>query len=51
MNKYTICFTEIKNGKRHTHCEEFKGNTKQDVFDIILSKYNGVEIMSIELSL
>lgn len=51
MNKYTICFTTIQNGKRHTHCEEFKADNEFMAECFVRSKYSGVEIMSIELSL
>lgn len=51
MNKYTICFTTIQHGKRHTHCEEFKADNKQTAESFVRSKYRGVEIMSIELNL
>ena len=52
MNKYTICFTTVQHGKRHTHCEEFKGHCTNDVRLQIKSKYplNGLEIISVELA-
>lgn len=51
MNKYTICFTTIQHGKRHTHCEEFKAICENDARSFVSSKYRGVEIISIELSI
>ena len=52
MNKYTICFTTIKNGQRHTHCEEFKADKQTIAEQMVKEKYYGcgVEIMSVELS-
>lgn len=50
MNKYTICFTTIQNGKRHTYCEEFKADNEFIAEAFVRDIYRGVEIMSIELS-
>jgi hypothetical protein len=50
MNKYIICFTEIKNGKRHVHSEYFRADNEIDAESLVRSKYSGVEIISIELT-
>lgn len=49
MNKYIAYFTSIKNGKRHTHYEEFHADDKYFAEKLIRSQYKGVEIISIEL--
>lgn len=51
MNKYTICFTTIQQGKRHVHCEEFKASSMGMAEYAVRDKYRGVDIMSIELSI
>lgn len=50
MNKYTICFTTIYHGKRHTHCEEFKAYDAKMAESYFRSRHkeSGIEIMSIE---